>query len=189
LEPNFRLIAARYRACIRSGKASAAPDETRATLWNYPCLESAMSKASDNKSIVRSMIDSIRERGFVSQTEFFADNCLNQGIPVTRKDIRCFLEDVAGTFFDAKLEPVQILAEGDWVVLRCRFTGTHAGIGRLPDVHEGMLARVPPTGRTTIVQHIHMFRFAGGKIVEHWSSRDDIRMLRQLGLIAPPDDI
>jgi predicted ester cyclase len=144
-----------------------------------------MKKESANKSIVQSMIRRIKERGFVAQTEFFADNCLNQGIPVTRDEIRAVLEDTATTFFDAKLEPVQILAEGDWVVLRCRFTGTHAGTGGHPSVHEGMLARVPPTGRTTIVQHIHMFRFEDGKIVEHWASRDDICMLRQLGLIPP----
>ena len=39
------------------------------------------------------------------QSEFFAETCLSDGIPVTRDEIRTIFEDIATTFFDATLEP------------------------------------------------------------------------------------
>jgi predicted ester cyclase len=80
------------------------------------------------------------------------------------------------------LEPLDIVAEGEWVVARCYFIGTHKGVGRHPFVHEGLLAGVPATGKSVKVQHIHMFRLKDGLVIEHWANRDDINMMRQLGL-------
>lgn len=39
------------------------------------------------------------------------------------------------------------------MVARCLFSGTHKGIGGHPFVHHGLLAGVPPTGRSFEVQH------------------------------------
>ena len=52
-------------------------------------------------------------------------------------------------------------------------------------VDGGMLVGVNPTGRTFEVQHIHMYRVLGGKIAEHFANRDDVGMMRQLGLLPP----
>jgi predicted ester cyclase len=41
-------------------------------------------------------------------------------------------------------------------------------------------------GQSYNVQHVHIYRIADGKINEHWALRDDISMLRQLGLIQSP---
>jgi predicted ester cyclase len=30
-----------------------------------------------------------------------------------------------------------------------------------------------------------MFRLKDGRIVEHWANRDDVQMIRQLGILAP----
>ena len=49
--------------------------------------------------------------------------------------------------------------------------------------HEGELMGVPATGRGFSVQHIHVFRVADGKLLEHWANRDDLRMVAQLGLM------
>ena|SRR5438094_897723 len=40
-----------------------------------------------------------------------------------------------------------------------------------------------PTGKTFDAQQIHIYRIADGKIIEHWSSRDDLTQGIQLGLI------
>ena len=32
------------------------------------------------------------------------------------------------------------------------------------------------------MQHIHIFRIADGKLVEHWANRDDMGTMTQLGL-------
>jgi predicted ester cyclase len=54
-------------------------------------------------------------------------------------------------------------------------------------VNGGMLVGVPPTGRHFEVQHIHLMQVRGGKIVEHFANRDDLGMMKQLGLLPTPD--
>jgi predicted ester cyclase len=51
-----------------------------------------------------------------------------------------------------------------------------------PYVHYGLLVGIQPTNKFMRVQHIHMFRFSNGKIVEHQGTRDDVAMVQQLGL-------
>jgi predicted ester cyclase len=41
-------------------------------------------------------------------------------------------------------------------------------------------------GQSYTVHHVHIYRIADGKISEHWALRDDISMLRQLGVIGSP---
>jgi predicted ester cyclase len=142
-----------------------------------------MSVEELNKAIVWEMLAAARRDGFTAQAEFFAEYGINHGMMVTREDIRAILRDIETTFPDGKLEPTTVVAEGDWVVARCYLSGTHTGTGRHPFVHEGLLANVPPTGKSMRVQHIHMFRLQDGQVVEHWASRDDIDMARQLGVI------
>jgi nogalonic acid methyl ester cyclase / aklanonic acid methyl ester cyclase len=62
---------------------------------------------------------------------------------------------------------------GDKVVVRVISTGHHTGefIG------------FKPTGKKFEAQQIHIYRIADGKIIEHWSSRDDLSQGIQLGLI------
>ena len=37
--------------------------------------------------------------------------------------------------------------------------------------------------------HVSMYRVRDGKITEHFASRDDVGMLRQLGLLPPPPSL
>jgi steroid delta-isomerase-like uncharacterized protein len=75
------------------------------------------------------------------------------------------------------------IAEGDRVVCRVRVRGTQTG------PLEMKLFPLPASGRQVSTEHIHVFRIAGDRLVEHWAGRDDIAMLRQLGhlpaVIAP----
>ena len=66
-----------------------------------------------------------------------------------------------------------------------QYSGTHRGTSGFP-VDGGMLVGVQPTGRTFEVQHIHMYRVVNGGIAEHFANRDDVGMMRQLGLFPPP---
>jgi hypothetical protein len=40
-----------------------------------------------------------------------------------------------------------------------------------------------PQGVTTAVEMVHIWRLANGKIVEHWAVRDDLALMRQLGVV------
>jgi steroid delta-isomerase-like uncharacterized protein len=114
-----------------------------------------------------------------------AEDALNFGRRVGRDGLRAVVTDIFTRFPDAKLAIHEWLADGDWVVFRATYSGTHRGVGRLP-VDGGMLIGVPPTGRSFEVLHLHMFRLLDGLIKEHWGARDDVGMMRQLGLIPPP---
>jgi predicted ester cyclase len=115
----------------------------------------------------------------------FAEDCRNHGRQVGRAGVRMVLGEIKTNFPDAKLTILHSVAEGDWVVVRCTYSGTHLGTSPVP-VDGGMLVGVQPTGRSFEVQHIHMYCIRDGKIAEHFASRDDVAMMRQLGLLPPP---
>lgn len=130
------------------------------------------------------MLDEVERRGISSQVNYFSDDATNHGMPVGRDGVGEVLDDIAATFPDVRFELADVVAEGDWVVVRCYMLGTHLGTGRHPFVHEGLLAGVEPTGKEMRVQHIHMFKLKDGQIVEHWACRDDVGMVRQLGVTS-----
>jgi steroid delta-isomerase-like uncharacterized protein len=76
-------------------------------------------------------------------------------------------------FADMHHEPLDAMAERDLVVVRAQASGRHVG----------EIDGFPATGRTFSVQHIHMFRVADGRIIEHWACRDDLGAARQIGAI------
>ncbi len=138
-----------------------------------------------NKMVFRQIDEAIERDGFLAHADFFAEHSINHGVPVTRDMVRAILQDISHTFPDVKMETINLVAEGEWVVGRYTFSGTHTGVGQHPFVHGGLLAGVPPTNKSFEVQHIHMFRLRDGQIVEHWANRDDVDKMRQLGLMIP----
>jgi predicted ester cyclase len=142
-----------------------------------------MSAIEQNKITIWRMFKTIEQKGFTAQSEFFAEQVINHGVSIDRDTIRTILQDILITFPDVKMAPLNIVAEGDWIVAHCAFSGTHKGIGQHPLVHEGLLFGAPPTGKSFKTQHIHMFRLNDNLIVEHWAVRNDVGMARQLGLL------
>jgi predicted ester cyclase len=45
---------------------------------------------------------------------------------------------------------------------------------------------MPPTGRSFQQEQVHFVRFREGKGIEHRAVRDDLGMMRQLGVIPAP---
>jgi predicted ester cyclase len=64
------------------------------------------------------------------------------------------------------------IAEGDKVVTRKVFHGTH----------HGELMGVAPTGRPVEIEVIDIVRVKNGRIVEHWNVVDRLGLLQQLGV-------
>ena len=55
--------------------------------------------------------------------------------------------------------------------------------GRRADaLFELTLWGIAPTRERFAVQQVHWFRVAEGKVAEHWAVRDDLGMMRQLGI-------
>ncbi len=68
------------------------------------------------------------------------------------------------------------IAEGDKVVTRSTFRGTH----------RNELQGIPATGKEVTFTQLNIHRLANGKIVEAWAMFDQFGLLQQLGVIAMP---
>ncbi len=79
-------------------------------------------------------------------------------------------------FSEQRWEINQVVGEGDTVVV---YTTHHAR-------HTGELMGIPPTGREVAYDYVHVVRFEDGKVVEHWGVRDDMTLMRQLGVLPDP---
>jgi predicted ester cyclase len=134
------------------------------------------------RAAIQRIHDAVAERGWMAQAEFFAETHFNHGFEATRETTRAVLEDIQNTFPDIRFEPIQTFVQGDWVIEHCWFGGTHSGVAQHPYVHYGLLTGVPATGKTMRVLHTHLYRIQDGLIVEHFATRDDVGMVRQLGL-------
>jgi steroid delta-isomerase-like uncharacterized protein len=80
-------------------------------------------------------------------------------------------------FPDFRADIEDLIAEGDKVVARLTFRGTHTG---------GEFMGIPPSGRSFTFSATSIFRIAGGKIVEHWGEEDAVGWLQQLGAMPAP---
>jgi predicted ester cyclase len=69
-----------------------------------------------------------------------------------------------------------VVAEGDKVVTRGYFEGTH----------KGELMGIPATGKSISLGVIHIDRLAGSKIAEHHGIGDLMGLMQQLGAMPAP---
>jgi predicted ester cyclase len=133
----------------------------------------------DNKRLVRRALEEIYARGDLG----LADELVHPGFvdhepahpdhPGGPESVKRTVRSLHGTFGDLRFEIEDEIAEGDKVVQRVTMSGRHTGplMGR------------EPTGRSFAVRHVYIWRIEGGRIAEHWGSRDDIGLLAQLGLL------
>jgi steroid delta-isomerase-like uncharacterized protein len=66
-----------------------------------------------------------------------------------------------------------LIAEGEKVVMRYTYRGTHQGQWR----------GLPPTGKAVTFTGTVTYRIVDGKAVEAWQNADNLSVLQQLGLI------
>jgi steroid delta-isomerase-like uncharacterized protein len=84
------------------------------------------------------------------------------------------LQAYATAFPDFQLAIDDLISEGDQVVVRYTFTGTH----------RGPLGEIPATGKSVnIPDGVLIFRLAGGKVSEGHFSWNKYALLEQLGIL------
>ena len=96
--------------------------------------------------------------------------------PLTLEGFKQFGGVFLSAFSERRSTVEDLIADGDKVVSRITFRGTHTGD----------LMGIPPTGKTVTVSETIIDRFADEKIVESWRLFDQMAMLQQLGVIALP---
>jgi predicted ester cyclase len=133
-----------------------------------------------NKELVRAYTRDVFDEGDVSAVDrYLAPNFVNH---VTGRsgteDFRRLAAELSAPEASNVIE--FMVAEGDLVVALMTVTRTV----RSDTTIFGYA--VEGRGQSYTVQHVHIYRVADGKISEHWALRDDISMLRQLGVIQAP---
>ncbi len=78
-------------------------------------------------------------------------------------------------FPDHRFDVEDVAAEGETVAV----------LGTMVGTHEGELMGIAPTGKRVAARQSHWFRVVDGKLAEHRAVRDDLGMLRQLGVMPP----
>ena len=80
-------------------------------------------------------------------------------------------------FPDLHYTILDLLADDDKVIARCKGSGTHKGLFR----------GIPATNKKMTYTVIFIWRFTEGKLAEHWSVSDVYGMLQQLDVIRLKD--
>jgi steroid delta-isomerase-like uncharacterized protein len=90
------------------------------------------------------------------------------------------LKQIASGYFsafpDLHITLEDIVAEGDKVMTRVSWRGTH----------KGAFLGISATGKQVRVTGMYEYRIAAGKIAEWWDSSDNLGLMQQLGVIPAP---
>lgn len=131
-----------------------------------------------NKAAARRWTEEIWNHGdFSSAKEFVADDVRFQSNQIPPFDgLETLQETVSGLragFPDGRFTVDEMIAEGDAVVHRWTFRGTHGGewLG------------IPATGKQVEVTGTATSHLEDGKIVDHVADWDALRMMQQLGAV------
>jgi steroid delta-isomerase-like uncharacterized protein len=132
--------------------------------------------AEENKAVVRRYIEEVWNRHNIDATdELVSPEYINHAASSAeyqRGGVRPVLEWLFSVFLDHRFDIEDAAADGETVAVRGTCSGTH----------EGELWGIPPTGERFAAQQSHWFRVADGKVAEHWAVRDDLGMMKQLGV-------
>jgi steroid delta-isomerase-like uncharacterized protein len=134
-----------------------------------------------NKAIVRRYNEQVIGEGRADLVEEFLAEDIElhgTGLPPGQEAVRQWVTTMAAAFPDRKQTVDDVLAEGDKVIVRATFSGTH----------QGEMEGIPATGRAVTQPSITIFRLTNGKIAEGWYASDHLSFMQQLGVIPAPQE-
>ena len=137
--------------------------------------------AEENKAIVRRFVDEVQSAGNIDAIDElcspeFVNHSAPPGMPANCEGVKLVTAMFRQAFPDSYFTVEDMVAEGDKVVSRKTFHGTH----------QGEFMGIPPTGKRVSIGLIDIVRIADGQVVEHRSIGDNLGMLQQLGVIPQP---
>ena len=129
-----------------------------------------------NKALVRRFFNEVVNSGRINamdeimSSDFVSHEALPPGISSGREGAKQLFSMLRSAFPDLHVVIEDEIAEGDKVVVRVKFLGTH----------QGDFMGFQPTGRSISYAVIDILRIADGLIVEHWAVSDDLGLMQQL---------
>lgn len=135
----------------------------------------------ENKALVRRWIEEVYNKKNVAVIdEVLAPNLIHHDLPPGMKSgiegYKQLYSMLLSAFPDYNNTIEDMIAEGEKVVLRFFWTGTH----------KGEFMGIAPTGKQVTVKVMSMHRIEGGKVVENWGQVDQLGLMQQLGVIPIP---
>jgi steroid delta-isomerase-like uncharacterized protein len=133
---------------------------------------------SREKIIVRRLIEEAQGRGNLAVideliAEDFVDHSAMPGLPPTRDGVRILFGALRAAFPDLAVRIDDQIAEGEKVVTRKTFSGTH----------RGEFMGVPASGNRVEFEVIDILTVRDEKIREHRLQFDQLSLLKQLGAL------
>lgn len=131
-----------------------------------------------NKNFVKDFTGDFWNKQNISAFEkYFATDFIQHsaGVDQNFEQTKGICQAYFTAFPDLHIKTDLIFAEGDKVAKVWTSTCTH----------KGEFMGIPATGKQISSKGIEILRIADGKIVEIWSSMDDLGFLQQLGVIPP----
>jgi steroid delta-isomerase-like uncharacterized protein len=130
----------------------------------------------ENKALIRRGYDALNERNWAAFDALCAPDIVFHNASTTIRGLEPYKQFISmyfTAFPDLHLTIEDIIAEGDNVVVRQTFQGTH----------KGDLMGIAPTGKQATATGISIFRVTNGKAVEQRANYDDLGLMQQLGVI------
>ncbi len=134
----------------------------------------------ENKIIARRFVEDVWGKGdFAAERELMSTNVVDHnpvpGFPTGFEGHHQVLAMFRNAF-DGQVTLEDVIAEGDRVVDRWTFHGTH----------RGELFGIPATGKQVTFTGIDINRIENGQIVEFWHQEDIMGLMQQLGVVPSP---
>ena len=136
----------------------------------------------ENKAVVRRFVDEVvnqRKLSVVDEivsSDFF-DHDAPPGTPTGPEGIRRAVSVFLDAFHDFRVAIEDLVAEGDKVVARATARGTY----------RGRSVGMAETARDVTFRAIEIFRIVDGKILERWSTAENLSLVQQLGAVLVRD--
>jgi predicted ester cyclase len=131
------------------------------------------------KATARRFFDEVVSEGRLDVIpELVADDFVEHekmpGAPEGRAAVEWFVTVFRSGVPDVRAEVDDLIVEGDKLVARSTWSGTH----------DGELFGMPATGKPFTMDVIDIVRFDGDRVVEHWGVGDLAGMMQQVGLAS-----
>jgi steroid delta-isomerase-like uncharacterized protein len=135
----------------------------------------------DLKSLMRRFVEEFQSEGEEAVAdELLADTFRNHttppGMSPDKQGVKAYFAAFRSAVPDLRAQVHDMLVDGDKVVTRKTFHGTHTG----------EFMGLPATGNAISVDVIDIVRVRDGRFVEHWNVLDTLALMQQLGGVAPP---
>jgi steroid delta-isomerase-like uncharacterized protein len=132
----------------------------------------------ENKAIARRYFEELWNRGNLAALDelLTADFVIHYPlapVPPGPEGAKAHTAPLLKGFPDARHTIEDLVAEGDRVAIRSRWTGTHQNEYR----------GIPSTGRRVTVNQMTVLRIVDGKIAERWAIPDVLGLMQQLGVV------